>query len=70
LKPLLYSDALDLSDREAKMKILDKNKIMLCVECGSCSFVCPAARPLVLNNKLAKAEFRAYTEEMKKKGGM
>lgn len=70
LKPLLYSNALELTDKEEKMKILDKNKIMLCVECGSCSFVCPAGRPLVLNNKIAKAEFRAYTEEMKKKGGM
>ena len=71
LKPLLYSNALELTDREEKMKILDKNKIMLCVECGSCSFVCPAGRPLVLNNKIAKAEYRAYTEELKnKKGGM
>ncbi len=29
-----------------------------CMECGCCSFVCPANRPLVQNNKLAKAELR------------
>ena len=49
------------------MKILEKNKIMLCVECGSCSFVCPAGRPLVLNNKIAKAEYREYVAEQNKK---
>ncbi len=36
-----------------------------CMECGCCSFVCPANRPLVQNNKLAKAELR--DERAKKK---
>ncbi len=65
LKPLLFSNALELSDREDKIRVLEKNKIMLCVECGSCSFVCPAGRPLVLNNKIAKSEYRAYINEQK-----
>ncbi len=30
-------------------------KVNLCMECGCCSFVCPAKRPLVQNHKLAKA---------------
>ena len=67
LKPLLFSDALENPDKEERIKILEKNRIMLCVECGSCSFVCPAGRPLVLNNKLAKAEFREYLAEKKKR---
>ena len=41
-----------------KLKAL---KVDLCMECGCCSFVCPARRDLVLNNKLAKA----YVREMK-----
>ena len=41
-------------------KRFDDAKINLCIECGSCSFVCPSKRPLVENNKLAKAELREY----------
>ena len=29
-----------------------------CMECGCCSFVCPANRPLVQTNRLAKAYLR------------
>ena len=67
LKPVQFSDALKLPDREEKMNVLSKYKIMLCAECGSCSFVCPAGRPLVLNNKIAKNEFRGYLAELNKK---
>ena len=28
------------------------------MECGCCSYICPAARPLVQKNKLAKAVLR------------
>ena len=31
----------------------------ICMECGCCSYVCPAYRPLVQNHKLAKAAIRA-----------
>ena len=34
---------------------LDELKVNACMECGCCSFVCPANRPLVQTNKLAKA---------------
>ncbi len=67
LKPVLFSNSLEISDREERMSTLSKNKIMLCVECGSCSFVCPAGRPLVLNNKIAKTEYRSYLAEQKNK---
>ena len=37
-----------------------------CMECGCCSFVCPANRPLVQKNKLGKQLLR---EEKAKEGG-
>ena len=30
------------------------------MECGCCSYVCPANRPLVQTNKLAKLKLREY----------
>ncbi len=32
----------------------------LCMECGCCSFVCPAKRPIVQTNKIAKTMLREY----------
>lgn len=42
----------------------------LCMECGCCSYVCPAKRHLVQTNKLAKAVLREYSakEKAKKEG--
>lgn len=60
LTPYLFSKALSLESKEEKIKMLEKNKIMICMECGCCSYVCPAGRPLVENNKLAKMEYREY----------
>lgn len=37
---------------------LSKLKVNLCMECGCCSYVCPAKRSLVQTNKLAKALLR------------
>ena len=37
---------------------LDKLAVNACMECGCCSFVCPANRPLVQTNKLAKVFLR------------
>jgi electron transport complex protein RnfC len=44
---------------------LDKLKVNLCMECGCCSFVCPARRPLVQTNKLAKTVLNAYKAQKK-----
>ena len=44
-------------------------KVNLCMECGCCSFVCPAHRPLVQTNKLAKAKVIAHLNAHKEKGG-
>ena len=38
--------------------MLEKLGVQACMECGCCSFVCPANRPLVQTNKLAKALIR------------
>lgn len=43
---------------ENKLAILTEEKVNLCMECGCCSFVCPAKRPLVENNRLGKAYLR------------
>lgn len=37
----------------------------LCMECGCCSYVCPANRHIVQTNKLAKAKLNKYLREQK-----
>lgn len=37
----------------------------LCMECGCCAYVCPANRPIVQTNKLAKAKLNKYLKEQK-----
>lgn len=44
---------------------LVKLEVNLCMECGCCSFICPAKRPLVQINKLAKGVLRDYTAKQK-----
>lgn len=44
---------------------LKKLELMSCMECGCCSFICPANRPLVQTNRLAKIFLK---EEMAKEG--
>lgn len=39
---------------------LGKLGIDVCMECGCCSFNCPANRPLVQTNKLAKAAYKEF----------
>jgi electron transport complex protein RnfC len=35
---------------------LEENCVMDCIECGSCSYTCPSARPLLDYIRLGKAE--------------
>lgn len=58
LNPTVYAKASNLSDKAQRSEILTEAKIGLCLECGSCSFVCPSARPLVEINRLSKAHLR------------
>ena len=68
LNPTAFSKALEIESKEDKIARLEEYKINLCMECGCCSFVCPALRPLVQNNRLAKGvvrEYRAHMKDMK-----
>ena len=59
LNPTQFSKALRLP-ADDKIELLKETKLGLCIECGCCSFVCPAGRPLVENNRIAKAQFKAH----------
>ncbi len=50
LLPTALITAVEKRDTDA----LDKFKVMQCMECGSCSYICPARRPLSFSNKLGK----------------
>lgn len=63
LDPTAFAKAVDLHHPED----LVKYKVNLCMECGVCSYVCPAKRPLVQKNRLAKVELKKYLAELKKK---
>ena len=61
LMPAAIERAFDDKDPET-LKAL---KVNLCMECGCCSYSCPARRPLVQVNKLAKAMLNKYNAEQK-----
>ena len=60
LAPVQISEAFNARDYDQ----LDKLNIGLCVACGTCSFVCPAKRPVTQNMALAKA---FYMGELRRK---
>lgn len=45
---------------------LGKYGLEVCMECGCCSFSCPASRPLVQINKMAKPAYKKYKEDKEK----
>jgi electron transport complex protein RnfC len=47
---------------------LDKLMADLCVECGTCSYVCPARQPLAQSTRLARAKLRSEQRKARKKG--
>ena len=65
LTPTAFTKALGISTEAERMQALSDLGIMLCVECGCCSFVCPANRPLMENNRVAKNALRSYTAAKK-----
>ena len=52
--------------RRGDMAALDRLMADLCMECGTCSYVCPARQPLTQNVRLARADLKA--EKRKAKG--
>ena len=67
LNPPSFARAMRIENKNERIDALKEAKTNLCIECGCCSFICPSARPLVENNRLAKAELRAYMQEMARK---
>lgn len=63
LAPANIAKAYSAADTTA----LEKEKVGLCMECGCCSYVCPAKRKLVQTNRMAKAVLRSA--QAAKKGG-
>ena len=66
LSPVTFAKALETEDKDERIAILQKSKVMLCMECGCCSYSCPASRPLVQNNRIAKAELRDHLAHLAK----
>ena len=66
LSPVTFAKALETEDKDERIAILQKSKVMLCMECGCCSYSCPASRPLVQNNRIAKAELRDHLAHIAK----
>ena len=60
LNPTAFARALKVDDPTDRAERLSREKVGLCIECGCCSFVCPSKRPLVENNRLAKAILREH----------
>ena len=69
LNPTAYAKALEIDDEAERFAVLEKEKVSLCMECGSCSYVCPARRPLVQYNHKAKGFVRAYKAQLQETEG-
>ena len=51
---------------------MEKQKSLMpldCIECGACSYICPAKRPLEESIRLAKREILAKKEKQNRIGG-
>lgn len=68
LNPTRFAKAMELDDEEKRLSMLEGDKVLLCMECGCCSYVCPAHRPLVDTNRAAK-RFVKSAQAAKKEGG-
>lgn len=64
LNPTLFAKSLKVNDKDERVRRLSDGKVLLCMECGCCSFVCPARRPLVQNNRLGKDEVKGHTAHL------
>ncbi len=53
-----YADQLEQNTRIGNIDALKKYNLLSCMECGCCSFVCPASRPLVQSMRVGKALLR------------
>ena len=58
LNPTAFMKAMKIENKDDRAAALMDAHVLSCVDCGSCSYVCPSRRPLVENNKLAKMDLR------------
>jgi electron transport complex protein RnfC len=68
LNPTAFNKAMTIENTEEKMATLEELSVHMCMECGCCSYVCPANRPLSETNKIAKnalKEYKAYKASLK-----
>lgn len=65
LNPTVFDKSLLVENEDERMKVLEKAKVSLCMECGCCQYVCPAHRPLVETNKKAKNFVRKVNADRK-----
>ncbi len=68
LNPTAFARAMEIEDQDKRAAILQAEQVSLCMECGCCSYVCPAHRPLAENNSAARRFIRGW-ESAKKEGG-
>jgi electron transport complex protein RnfC len=60
LNPTAFGKALTIENIDERMAKLEELSINLCIECGCCKYVCPAQRPLIEHNRIAKNSLKSY----------
>ena len=60
LVPTAFCKAVEIENVDERAAKLEEYCINLCIECGCCSYVCPANRPLVQTNHIAKNLLKEY----------
>ena len=71
LNPTAFARAMEMENEDERAALLQKEQVSLCMECGCCSYVCPAHRPLAENNSAARRFIRGWeaAQKEKKEGG-
>lgn len=65
LNPTAFVKAMNIEDKAERAAMLENESMLSCIDCGSCSYVCPSRRPLAENNKLAKKALLDFRAEKK-----
>lgn len=63
----LRSQAIARANKLEDIEALKKLQVETCMECGCCAYVCPANRPLIQSNRIAKAKLREAAAKEKAK---
>ena len=61
--------AMKIKDEDKKAAALLATGVRQCVECGCCSYVCPAHRPVLQTNDEARSFLKKYAAAQKEKVG-